>query len=148
MARTVFFSFDYRDLWRANVVRNSGFVEAVSPVGFHDAAIWDEAKKEGKVALKKLIDSIIDSTSVTVVLIGAQTANQALVSYEIERSITRGKGLFGIRIENLKDQFGVTDARGPDPVGLTRVGAPIYEWEYGRLGQWVELAYDQATRRS
>jgi hypothetical protein len=148
MARRVFFSFHHRDLWRANVVRNSGVVEGVSPAGFQDAAIWDDAKKMGDVEIKKLIDRALDCTSVTVVLISAHTAHQTYLSYEIDRSIARGNGLFGIRIETIKNQLGVTDARGPVPASLTRVGAPIYDWEYGRLGRWVEVAYDQARRRS
>lgn len=48
MAHKVFFSFHYeRDIWRTNVVRNSGVVEGSAAAGFHDASLWEEAKKKG-----------------------------------------------------------------------------------------------------
>src|SRR5438093_6273800 len=105
MARKVFFSFHYqRDLWRANVVRNSGVVEGVSAAGFHDESLWEESKKKGDDVVKRLIDSGLNGTSVTVVLIGAETANRKYVSYEIEKSIARGNGLLGVLINNIKDK--------------------------------------------
>ena len=58
MARKVFFSFHYeRDIWRTNVVRNSGIVEGTSAAGFHDASLWEEAKKKGDADVKKLIET-------------------------------------------------------------------------------------------
>jgi hypothetical protein len=64
MARKVFFSFHYeRDLWRVNVVRNSGVVEGVSAAGFQDASLWEETKKKGDDAVKRLIDSGLSATT-------------------------------------------------------------------------------------
>jgi hypothetical protein len=141
MARRVFFSFDYqRDLWRVNVVRNTGVVEGVSATGFHDASLWEEAKKKGADPVRKMIDIGLDGTTVTVVLIGAQTASREYVSYEIEQSVARGNGIFGIRISNIKDKDGNTDGPGSVPAALVSIGAPIYDWEYGKIGEWVENA--------
>jgi hypothetical protein len=149
MARRVFFSFHYgRDLWRVNVVRNSGVVEGVSAAGFHDASLWEETKKRGGEAIKKLIDSGLNGTTVTVVLIGSQTASRIYVSYEIEQSVARGNGILGIRISNIKDEHGNTESPGPIPPALAKTGAPIYDWEYGRLGEWVERAYKAANSAS
>ena len=68
------FSFHYeRDIWRTNIMlRNSGVVEGTSAAGFHDASLWEEAKKKGDAEVKKLIDKGLVGTSVTVVLIGAE----------------------------------------------------------------------------
>jgi Thoeris protein ThsB, TIR-like domain len=149
MARKVFFSFHYkRDLWRANVVRNSGVVEGISAAGFNDASLWEETKGKGDVAIKKLIDSGLDGTTVTVVLIGAETANRKYVSYEVEQSVARGNGILGIRINNIKGQDGRTDPPGAVPAALTTIGAPVYAWEYGKLGEWVEKAYKEANPNS
>lgn len=146
MARRVFFSFHYeRDIWRVNVVRNSGVVEGVSAVGFHDASLWEEVKRRGDPAVKKLIHAGLEGTSVTVVLIGVETANRYYVSYEIEQSIARGNGIIGIRINNIRDKDGSTDSPGPIPAALIKIGAPIYNWEYGKLGEWVERAHQIAT---
>jgi hypothetical protein len=141
MARRAFFSFHYeRDLWRVNVVRNNGEVEGVSAAGFYDVSLWEESKRKGEVAVKKLIDAGLNGTAVTVVLIGMETAYREFVSYEIKRSVARGNGILGIRINNIKDQFGHTDPAGPIPAALTAISAEIYTWDYGKLGQWVEKA--------
>ena len=77
MARKVFFSFHYaRDLWRVNVVRNSGMIEGVAAAGFHDASLWEETKKRGDEAVKRLIDDSLRDTTVTVVLIGAESTGK------------------------------------------------------------------------
>jgi MTH538 TIR-like domain (DUF1863) len=145
MARRVFFSFHYqRDLWRANIVRNSATVEGVAAAGFSDASLWEEAKRKGDAAIKRLIDNGLSGTSVTVVLIGAETANRKYVTYEIERSVSRGNGLLGVRIHDLKDKNGNTDSWGSVPADLSKVGAPIYTYEYGKLGDWIEQAYKKA----
>ena len=146
MARKVFFSFHYqRDLWRVNVVRNSGAIEGVSAAGFHDASLWEETKRKGDAAVKKFIDSSLDGTTVTVVLIGAETANRKYVSYEVEQSVARRNGILGIRINSIKDKDGHTDPPGPVPAALNAIGAPVYAWEYGKLGEWVEKAYKKAN---
>ena len=146
MARKVFFSFHYeRDIWRVNVVRNSGAIEGVSAAGFHDASLWEETKRQGDTAVKKLIDHGLSGTTVTIVLIGAETAGRKYVSYEIEQSIARGNGILGIRINAIKDQYGRIDKPGLLPAALTNAGAPVYSWEYGKLGEWVETAYKKAN---
>lgn len=148
MARKVFFSFHYqRDLWRVNVVRNSAMIEGVSAAGFHDQSLWEETKKRGDNAVRSLIDAGLEGTSVTVVLIGAQTASRKYVSYEIDKSLDRGNGLLGVRINNIKDQDGRTDLLGAVPASLIKSGATVYMWEYGKLGEWVEGAYQAARRR-
>ncbi len=146
MAYKVFFSFHYqRDLWRINIVRNIGAIEGVAAAGFHDESLWEEARKRGDDAVKRLINDGLKGTSVTAVLIGAETASRRYVSYEIERSVALGNGILGIRINNIKDKDGRTDRPGSIPEGLTKTGAPVYTYEYGKLGEWVEKAYKKAN---
>jgi hypothetical protein len=146
MARNVFFSFHYqRDLWHVNVVRNSGVVEGIAAAGFHDASLWEQAVKKGENAVKKLIDNGLTGTTVTVVLIGAATANRKWVTYEIEKSIERGNGIFGIRINQIKDKDGRRDPPGTVPAALLKSGAPVYTYEFGKLGEWVEKAHKKAN---
>jgi MTH538 TIR-like domain (DUF1863) len=149
MSRRVFFSFHYqRDIWRANVIRNSGMIEGVSAAGFADASLWEETKKKGDAAIKALIDRGLDGTSVTVVLIGAQTASRKYVDYEVRQSLTRGNGLLGIRVDSIKDQNGQLDSPGAVPAALAQAGVLVYSWEYGKLGAWVEAAFNVAARRA
>jgi hypothetical protein len=120
--RRVFFSFSYsEDVWRASNVRNPGQFDARASAGWTDASIWEEAKLKGPAAVRRLIDDGLTGTSVTAVLIGSATAEREWVDYEIEKSVERGKGLLGIRIHRVKDQFGRTSSRGQVP-RLLRIG--------------------------
>jgi hypothetical protein len=146
VARRVFFSFHYqRDIWRTNVVRNSGVVEGSAAAGFHDASLWEEAKRKGPAEVMRLIDAGLIGTSVTVVLIGAKTAERQYVDYEIEESIARGNGLLGIYISAIKDPQGNIDTQGPAPQRLSSARAPCYYWDRARFGEWVEAAYKKVN---
>jgi len=148
MARRVFFSFHYqRDVWRASIVRNSGIVDAQAAAGFADASIWEEAKKKGDAALKKMIDDALIGTTVTAVLIGAETASRIYVNYEIDKSIERGNGLLGVRIHGLKNRDGNTDFSGSVPARLSAGGYSIYTWDGEKFGEWVDAAYQQAQEK-
>lgn len=155
MARQVFFSFYYdRDIFRVNQVRNSGFTQAET--GFIDHSLWEESKKKGDAALRKLIDDGLKGASVTAVLIGSQTADRRWVKYEIEKSWNDGKGLLGIRIHNCKDINGQTDSYGPDPfahfsidqgvAGKVSLSSRVttYDWVadngYANLSSWLDQA--------
>ena len=138
--RRTFFSFHYqRDVWRAANVRNANVV-AQAAAGWSDASIWEEAKKKGKKAVHKLIDDAIHGTSVTVVLIGAETHTRQYVNYEIERSLDRGNGLVGVFIHNIADQKQKKDKQGQVPQLLLDSSVPCHEWDREKLGTWVEQA--------
>jgi hypothetical protein len=69
--RNTFFSFHYRrDVWRVNVVRNSGVVNAKAAAGWSDASLWEATKLKGKPAIRAAINRGLEGTEVTVVLIG------------------------------------------------------------------------------
>lgn len=162
MARRVFFSFHYeRDVWRANQVRNSWVTKEREAAGFWDGSLWEEAKKKGDAAIKKMIDEGLLGTSVTAVLIGAETADRKYVNYEIASSCERGNGLAGVYIHRLRDRDGYTDTKGRNPfddhwvavdgreVRLSTV-VHTYDWAlddgYESFGDWVEDAAEQVGR--
>ncbi|MDE0525009.1 MAG: TIR domain-containing protein [Thaumarchaeota archaeon] len=159
MARRVFFSFDYdRDVWRASQVRNSGMTS--DSRGFIDAADWESIEREGDSAIKRWINEQLDGTTVTAVLIGAETDKSEWVRYEIERSWEIGNGILGIRIHNIKDQNGLTDYYGSTNFGefCAEDGNcgrfdelfDVYDWKddggYDNLEDWIENAADKAGR--
>jgi len=147
MARSVFFSFHYQnDVWRANQIRNLHIVTGCAAAGFQDGSLWEETKKKGDAAVKKLIDDGLVGTTVTVVLIGSETSKRQYVGYEIERSIARGNGLLGIYIHNMKDKNGKTSTKGDVPAALTAAKAPVYEWDSAKFGEWVEAAAKKAGK--
>lgn len=163
MARRVFFSFHYeRDIWRVNQVRNSWVCQADrESAGFWDASLWEEAKKKGDAAIKAMIDEGLKNTSVTIVLIGAETASRTYVQYEIIQSHNRGNGLLGIYIHNLKDTNAKTDTKGANPfdsIYVEKDGVktyfsslyPTYDWVndkgFDKCAEWIEAAAKKAGK--
>ena len=150
--RRVFFSFHYeRDAWRAAQVRNSQQFPvkgAVAAGRFSDAVDWESIKRQGERAIQNWIKRQLNGTSVTVVLIGAETSERCWVKYEIEQSIDRGNGLLGVHIHNIENRFKNTDSPGIVPAKLQ--GYSIYDWKWndGRtnLGAWIEQAAQEAGR--
>jgi MTH538 TIR-like domain (DUF1863) len=130
MARRVFFSFHFeKDIWRANQVRNSNVVAGADIAGFFDHSEYEDAKRKGDDAVKRLILRHLENTTVTVVLIGEETGSRPWVRYEIDQSIARKNGLLGVYIHHLKDQNGLTTARGVKPSVPASIDFPAYDWD-------------------
>lgn len=146
MARKVFFSFHYeRDSWRVGQVRNCNVVSNYDKNPFYDKANWESIKRDGEQAIKNWIDRQLNGTSVTVVLIGKETATRPWVKYEIKRSIELGKGLIGVDIYKIKDRNGDDDDAGVNPLPK---GYKKYLWNNDKgvqnLGKWIETAAKEA----
>jgi len=162
MARRVFFSFHYeRDSWRAGQVRNSWVTQDRESAGFWDAAVWESVKKKTNSEIEKWIGTQLTGTSVTVVLIGAETSTREYVGYEIVQSHNRGNGMLGVYIHNMKDVNGRPDTPGKNPFDNWQVAKngrntlfsslyPTYDWVlnngYSQLGTWIEDAAKKAGR--
>lgn len=150
MARTVFTSFHFqRDIWRANVVRNSWVTKGGESNAFFDRSLWEEAQKKGDAAIKRMIDKALIGTSVTAVLIGTETADRKYVKYEVQQSVAENKGLFGVYIHKIQNNEKRTDTKGSSPfAGLS--GIATYDWVnddgYSNFKSWVEKAAKAAGR--
>ena len=146
MARRVFFSFEYEDVSRAMVVRNSWVTQGREAAGFIDAADFEKLKKQGDTAIENWIDRQLEGTSVTVVLVGVRTCSSRWVKYEIEESIKRGKGLLGIDVSKIKDLHGDTSER----CGRIPKGYSFYLWNkddgFKNMSDWIESAAKEAGK--
>lgn len=145
MGRRVFFSFKYKsDVIRAMVVRNSWVTQGREAAGFIDAADFEKLKKKGDAEIKKWIDKQLEGTTVTVILVGADTCDSRWVKYEIERSIERGNGLLGIDISKIKD----FDQNPSERCGRIPKGYDFYLWfkddGFNNMGDWIEKAAKDA----
>ena len=164
MARRVFFSFHYeRDCIRAAQVRNSNVIrnKLIETSEFIDAAKWEEIKRGGDDAIKRWIIDQLDGTSVTVVLIGAETSKRKWIKYEIDESLIKRNGLLGIYIHKCPLFDGSIDRKGENPfdnLSINTNGRKVflseiyktYDWidNNGRenLGNWIEAAAKQAGK--
>jgi hypothetical protein len=161
VARRVFFSFHFdADIVRVGELRKSVVLgPGDTPCGFIDSADWESIKKGGDDEIVRWIDGQLRGTSVTVVLIGTETANRQWINYEIRESVRRGNGVLGVYIHNVRDPQGLTTAKGENPfdyVTWRNTGErlsktyPTYDWvqHNGRrnLSTWIEAAAMQVWR--
>jgi hypothetical protein len=113
MTDNVFFSFDCeRDSWRAAQIRDGWVKRERERRGFCDAEVWGSV---GDDASATEIDRRLARTSVTIVLIGAETSRRSYVGLEISRSHEKRIRMFGIFIHKMKDESGRTDKQGANP---------------------------------
>ena len=76
MSRKVFFSFHFkRDAWRAGQVRNCDLLADEDEYGVIDGVEWEKIERQGDPAIERWIEEQLKYTSVTVVLIGAETSD-------------------------------------------------------------------------
>jgi len=159
MGRQTFFSFHYeRDAWRAGQVRNCNLLPTNDQHGFIDSVDWESIKRQGDDAIKRWINKQLDYTSVTVLLIGAETTGRPWVRHEIIQSWNRGNGLVGVKIHNIKDQDRETDIAGRNPFDQFKLpnGTQLssicktYDWvlDDGRnnLGTWIEEVFQERSK--
>jgi len=87
----------------------------VSFVGRH---LLDPIDSTNGDYIRSKVREQLSGTSVTVVLLGHDSAESAWVDWEIEESLRKGNGLLGIRLEDGADV----------PLTLTTCGAEILDW--------------------
>lgn len=163
MARKVFFSFHFeRDVFRVMQVRNSWVIRNRGEAQpFYDKAQFEEAKRRAG-GIERWIEEQLHGTSVTVVLIGAETAARKWVNHEIKRSFELGKGMLGIYLNNMNDPRHGQDVRGANPfenwtceIGGRQVSFAslysTYDWirddGYNNFAAWVEQAAADVGRK-
>lgn len=166
MARKVFYSFHYdNDIMRVMTVRNRWVTQGGQLASeVIDKADFEKLKRTGDLAVKRWIDSQLEGTTVTIVLVGRETLKRPFVQYEICKSIERGNAIIGVHISGIRDaRTSRVDIKGNmhEIVGRDKYGYPIYfdnicegiydystQDGYNNLGSWVENAYQKKNNRT
>lgn len=139
MARRIFISHQHNDRMQAK-----GFnLQGKNPnIGFEFVGrhLLDPVDSENEEYIKRKIREQITGTSVTVVIIGKETADSEWVAWEIMESSNKENpnGIVGVLLK------GATSPHRDSPVGkaLYEVGAEIVEWKQ----EEVEAAIERATK--
>jgi hypothetical protein len=135
MARRIFISCVYEDQARAkgfNLLRWNKNVD-VQFVGRH---LLDPVKSTDPDYIAREIKEQLTGTSVTVVLVGPETANSEWVRREIDWSLERGNGILAIRL----------DDGAPLPRRIVDCGAEVIGWDPSAFDDAIERAALQAGR--
>ena len=106
MPRRTFFSFHYKpDVTRAWVVPNSWVTKVAQgtrdDAGFFDSSVFEASQRESDDSLKRFLREGLKNTTVTCVLVGAETCLRRWVRYEIFQSFVRGNGLLAVQIHTI-----------------------------------------------
>lgn len=147
MARRTFFSFDYREVWKVNQIRQLIQVLPIETAGFLDASLWEETQEKSEVTIKKAIDKALERTTVTVVCVTERTAKRKFIQYEIEQSHARGNGLVAVQIHHFRDKDGKIGQPGKIPPEINAYGFNNYKYtKPADLAIWIEEAARLAER--
>ena len=146
MARVVFFSFRYRHVFRVNQIRSIPNITGMASAGFKDASLWEDVKTNDS-KIKRMIDTALMGTSVTVVCITYGINRRKWIDYEIDKSLECGNGLVGIQLHDVYDGAHPDNRVGASPRQIEANGFKIYQstnsWN---MAQHIEEAAKLAGR--
>jgi hypothetical protein len=133
--RRIFISFDHDDSQQV-----SGFMglrNIIDGFDFYNHKLDRRINSSDVEYVCKVIkDEYIAPASITVVLIGNNTANSDWVKWEIQTSKAIGKGILGIR---LKDSWGAVS----QDISQNAVG----DWQPEKFPAWIEWAYQESLKQ-
>ena len=129
------------------MVRNSWVTKVAQGerkgAGFFDSSVFEAKEREGVEILKRFLRDGLQHSTVTCVLVGAETTLRRWVRYEIFRSFVRGNGLLAVRIHRIAGFNKLQCAEGSNPfdnLAFTVNGDQLRFKEYMQSG-W-EFARD------
>jgi hypothetical protein len=141
MTRRVFFSFDYKNVYKANKLKDLSGIQAVASAGFKDSELWDDQKVKGDLDVKHMIDSALENTTVSVILISNGATKRKYINYEIYQSLARGNGLVAVQIHVIPDEKGKLDKPGDIPSQIADNDFKAYKYtNQADLLAWIEEA--------
>jgi len=131
MVRRIFISFQHDDKLQAqgfNLLRWNPNV----PVEFVGRHLLSPVDSRDPNYIRAKIREMLNGTSVTVVLIGKNTADSEWVDFEIRESLARGNGVLGIRLKGAED--------AAVPPALIEAGAKVIDWNPDTFADEIERA--------
>jgi hypothetical protein len=142
MARRVFISYQHKDRMRAkgfNLLRWNKNVD-LEFVGKH---LLDPVDSNNESYISTKVQEQLKGTSVTVVLLGKETAQSTWVQWEIEQSLEKKNGILAIKLSD-----DVPNPGNESPVGkaLIDAGAEILDWKPDQFDGAIERAFKAAGR--
>ena len=116
MGRKVFYSLHYHlDAARSEPIRAATALQGNQVLPKDQ---WQRLSQSGGDEIQHWIDAQLRGCACTIVLIGRESRSRRWLKYEIQKSWDEGKGLLGIYIHNLEDEFGAQSIKGSDPFAI------------------------------
>jgi hypothetical protein len=145
--RRVFFCFHFEhDFWRVHELRRELGAAVAQQAGFFDPAEYEALLRRDKAAIARAIRERVAGSSVTLVLIGSETASRPVVALEIEESLANRNGFLGLHIQGQDEPAGEPSPLAPAPILPDEIEFPCFSWD-GDLAR-VAGEIEAAGRRS
>jgi hypothetical protein len=125
MAKHVFLSFVVEDQDLVTLFRGQARNKN-SDLSFDDYSVREPINSANASYIKTRITEKIRACSVTICLVGTDTAASAWVDWEIRKGAELGKKVFGVRLHG-------DAARDRTPRALTDIGAKVLNWEIDKI---------------
>lgn len=142
MAKRIFISYNHKDQMKAkgfNLLRWNKNVD-LDFVGRH---LLDPVDSKNEQYIRSRVIEQLSGTSVTVVLIGTETAESDWVAWEIDKSIEKKNGVLAIKLDDATPNPAAGTVVGD---ALKRAGAEIMNWEPQEFEAGIERAFKAAAR--
>jgi hypothetical protein len=123
--RNVFISFHIEDEAQVNLFRSQARDEDFG-MEFRDYSVKEPFDEEWK----RNCAERISQTSMTVCMIGPDTASRPAVIWELEESYRQGKKVIGVKIYR--------DRNDPIPEPLKRHNAPVVNWSRDEINEYLK----------
>lgn len=132
--RRIFISYDHDDAQQ--VTGFMGLRNIIDDFDFYNHKLDHRINSNnGEYVARIIRDEYIRPASVSIVLIGNNTAKSEWVKWEIQASKELEKGILGIR---LKDSY------GDIPLGIPQDA--VGSWQPEKFSSWIEWAYQQSLK--
>jgi hypothetical protein len=145
MGRRVYFAFDFDDVARIEIVRQSGKVGLRETIqrGFYDRAVWESRALKNESGLLALMREAVRNSTTVCVLSGANTWRSRWVKYEIARAVIEERGLLAIHVDDIEPNRAAPERPGLNPLHVMGV----YQHENGHyyLVERHEVVKDVST---
>ena len=145
MGRRVYFAFDFDDLMRVEIVRQSGKVGMRETIqrGFYDRAVWESRALKNESGLLALMREAVRNSTTVCVLSGANTWRSRWVKYEIARAVIEERGLLAIQVDDVEPNRATPERPGLNPLHVMG----LYQHENGHyyLVERHEVVKDLST---
>lgn len=131
MQRRIFVSFVYED---RDQVRGFTLLPYNRNLEFDygETHLLRPADSANRDYIKQRIREKLNGTSVTVVLIGRNTAKSEWVDFEIRESLEKRKGVIGIKLKDCEDC--------EPPPALRENGCKVIDWDTDKFSEEIEEA--------
>ena len=143
--RRVYFAFDFDDLARIEIVRQSGKVGLRETIqrGFYDRAVWESRAVKNESGLLALMREAVRNSTTVCVLSGANTWRSRWVKYEIARAVIEERGLLTIHVDDIEPNRTTPERPGLNPLHVMG----LYQHENGHyyLVERHEVVKDVST---